>query len=347
MTANAATASESTRIAIPTQLVPSSLARPSGRIHALGGETMGTSWSVRYVDRLQREPVLRAAIAQALGRVIADFSPWESASALRRFNDGPVDRWQEITPDFAKVLGAALQVAGETAGAYDPAFGALVDLWGFGPQPPRESIPSAAAIADALNHSGYRQIVLDAAARRISRFRPARLDLCGIAKGFAVDLVAETLRRNGVPSALVEIGGELAGYGVKPDGTPWWVSVDRGDSAGKPILVALHDLSIATSGCERSFRLHDVQGGAETYSHTIDPRSGRPIDNGMAIATVLHRSCMMADAYATALMVMGPGEALAFADEHGLAAVIEFDDRENRTARRCERMSKAFEAMIG
>lgn len=336
------TMSESPRIAIPTQFTPSSLARPSGRTRVLGGETMGTSWRVRYVDRFPRESVLRAAIEQTLARVIAGFSPWDSASALSRFNDGPVDRWQDISPDFAKVLGAALQVAGETAGAYDPAIGALVDLWGFGPHKPPEPIPSDAAITAALNESGHEKIVLDAAARRILRTRRARLDLCGIAKGFAVDLVAGTLRRNGVASALVEIGGELAGFGVKPDGTPWWVSVDRGSDACEPILVALHDLSIATSGCERSFR----QDG-KVYSHTIDPRSGYPIDNGMVTATVLHRSCMMADAYATVLMVMGPADALAFADRHDLAAVIEFDDPQSGVAGRCERMSRAFAAMIG
>ena len=125
------------------------------------------------------------------------------------------------------------------------------------------------------------------------------------------------------------------------DGTPWWVSIDRGHGAGEPILVALHDLSIATSGCERCFR-----HGADVYSHTIDPRSGRPIDNGMRVATVLHRSCMMADAYATALMVMGPREALAFADRCALAAVIEFNDSENGVVRRCEGMSRAFQDML-
>lgn len=333
---------ESRRVAIPTDLVPSSLARPSGQVHALGGETMGTSWRVRYVDRSPREPLLRVAIDEALARVIAEFSPWEAASSLSRFNDGPVGDWQEISPDFATVTQAALQVAREAAGAYDPAIGALVDLWGFGPKKPREPVPADAAIAEALGESGHKAILLDAAGRRISRTRRARLDFCGIAKGFAVDLVAETLRRNGVASALVEIGGELSSFGVKPDGAPWWVSVDRGSNAHAPILVALHDLAIATSGCERSFRQ-----GASVYSHTIDPRTGYPIDNGMATATVLHRSCMMADAYATALMVMGPHEALAFADRHGLAAVIEFEDRANGVVRRCESISRAFQAMIG
>lgn len=333
---------ESRRVAIPTDLVPSSLARPSGQVHTLGGETMGTSWRVRYVDRFSRAPLLRAAIDEALARVIAEFSPWEAASSLSRFNDGPLNGWQEISPDFATVTEAALQVARETAGAYDPVVGALVDLWGFGPRQPREPVPAAAAIAEALGESGHAAIVLDAAGQRISRTRRARLDFCGIAKGFAVDLVAETLRRNGVASALVEIGGELSGFGVKPDGAPWWVSVDRGSNAHAPILVALHDLAIATSGCERHFR-----AGATLYSHTIDPRTGYPIDNGMMIATVLHRCCMMADAYATALMVMGPHEALAFADRHGLAAVIEFEERENGLARRCESISRAFQAMIG
>ena len=173
------------------------------------------------------------------------------------------------------------------------------------------------------------------------RHNAGLVDLCGIAKGFAVDLVADTLREHGIHHALVEIGGELRGHGVKPDGSPWWVGIDRSGNAGtttEPMLVALHDLAIATSGCERSF----VSGGRH-FSHTLDSRTGYPIANGMIAATVLHRSCMEADAYATALMVLGPDAAIDFAVAHDLAALILFRQEGEDLA---ERTTPALDAML-
>jgi thiamine biosynthesis lipoprotein len=162
---------------------------------------------------------------------------------------------------------------------------------------------------------------LDASKRQLRRHTAVKLDLNGIAKGYAVDLLMSALREHGIHHALVDIGGELSGRGVKPDGTPWWVSIDRPTSLSPqiatPVLVALHDLAIATSGCERHF-----EHRGRVYSHTIDPRTGSPIANGMVTATVLHPSCVQADAYATALMVMGPDAGMTFATEKGLAAVI-------------------------
>ncbi|MEO6946033.1 MAG: FAD:protein FMN transferase, partial [Nitrobacter sp.] len=167
------------------------------------------------------------------------------------------------------------------------------------------SPPPPAALMQYHGVSGWRKLELDVTQRRLRRHTPAQLDLCGIAKGFAVDLLMATLREHGIHHALVEIGGELLGRGIKPDGSPWWVGIDRpaaglvSDTA-PPLLVALHDLAIATSGRERSFTSE-----GHSFSHTIDPRTGSPIDNSMVTATVLHATCMEADAYATALMVMG------------------------------------------
>jgi len=338
MHAPAAVAQGRWRVAVPRALAPVALFRPEGELQVLEGAAMGTSWRVSFVGPPAAVPSARRAIVQILDRVVAQFSPWEAHSELNRFNATPTGTWHIASADFARVMACALRIAEETEGACDPALGALVDLWGFGPASRREDIPTASDIEQTLRTSGWRHIVQNHAGS-FSRKAPARLDLCGIAKGYAVDLVAESFRASGVASALVEIGGELSGYGIKPDGMPWWVAVD-GDAGGEtPILVGLHGLAIATSGRERSF----VHAG-NSYSHTIDPRTGRPIDNGTVSATVLHGSCMQADAYATALMVMGPEAAIAFADAHALAAVIRY--RAEASENISERVSTQLQAML-
>jgi thiamine biosynthesis lipoprotein len=149
------------------------------------------------------------------------------------------------------------------------------------------------------------------------------LDFSAIAKGFAVDRVAQLLDRPEVSTSLVEIGGELKARGIKPDAQPWWVEIehppdDAADSGFPEIRIALCGLAIASSGDYRRYFEHD----GSRYSHTLDPLSGAPITHPIASVTVLHEECMLADAYSTALAVMGPVEGLAFADKNRLAAVF-------------------------
>jgi FAD:protein FMN transferase len=318
------TASITRRVAIPT-IPEMPHAAPAGeRIRELAGSTMGTTWSVKFVGSSTSVQTVHRMIPLALERVIAQMSSWESQSDISRFNRLALNQWQDLPLEFGRVMASALRIAAESGGAYDPTMGALVDLWGFGPSGSRASPPPPDEIARRHRECGWRQLDLDTSARRLRRSNCGPLDLCGIAKGFAVDLVAETLGELGIHNALVEIGGELRGHGVKPDGSPWWVEIDRParsttDIAAEPILVALHQLAIATSGCERGFTR-----GADHFSHTLDPRTGWPIANGMMTATVLHRSCMEADGYATALMVLGPDAGVDFAVKHQLAALVLF-----------------------
>jgi thiamine biosynthesis lipoprotein len=148
------------------------------------------------------------------------------------------------------------------------------------------------------------------------------LDLSSIAKGYGVDQVARYLRGLGIASFLVEVGGELRGLGTKEDGQPWWVELETKPmalSTNTPTnMVALHDLSIATSG--DYLRCFEYQG--QQYSHTIDPRSGYPIMHGLASVTVLHAQCMVADALATAMSVMGLEEGLRYANQLDVAALF-------------------------
>jgi thiamine biosynthesis lipoprotein len=331
------------RVAIPRTLLVSPIRETRGQIHQLAGATMGTTWSVKFVGTDTNASSVREPIEAALHRVIAQMSPWEASSDLCRFNASAAAGWQTLPAEFASVIGCALRIAMETDGAYDPTMGALVDLWGFGATPLRSHPPAQEDLHHARLASGWRQLEFDPKGPQLRRLSAARLDLNGIAKGFAVDLLAATLRERGIHHALVEIGGELSGTGVKPDGTPWWVTIDR-PVAGLLLeampLIALHQLAIATSGNERSFAI-----GGQQFSHTIDPRTGIPIANGMVMATVLHASCMEADAYATALMVMGPEAGMAFAKQHKLAALCLFrpDGGDSGVV---ERISPELDAML-
>ncbi|WP_149539112.1 FAD:protein FMN transferase [Siccirubricoccus phaeus] len=326
-------------------LIPALLAAPAiprdGRLQVLQGEAMGTSWSVRCIGGDAAR--LRAGILARLETVVAQMSPWEAESDLSRFNRAPAGTWHRLPAEFLAVLDCALAVAQESDGAFDPSIGTLVDLWGFGPGPGPGGSPPGAAECQALRQGvGWRKLRLDLAAGRAFQPGGIGLDLSGIAKGYAVDLVAEFLAAAGIPAFLVEIGGELRGRGAKPDGTPWWVALETppGEAApgAEPFLVALHELSVATSGDYRRFFRH----GGRRYSHTLDPRTGAPVAAETAAVTVLHPSCMRADALATALTVLGPQSGLAHAVRHGIAAL--FLTREGPGLR--EHMSPAFAAML-
>lgn len=312
---------------MPRVLVPaltSSPARPVGGIvRAFGGATMGTTWSVKALLPATTDLVaLKAMVQRALDAVVAEMSPWEPLSDLSRYNRAAAGTWTALPAATVAVLRRTLEIAAASDGAFDPTLGALVDLWGFGPRPFSGGPPDAEAIAPLRQASGWRRLTLDGD----SLFQPGglRLDLNGIAKGFGVDQAAAALDRAGVKSYLVEVGGELRGVGAKPDGQPWWVEMERppplnlAANDAQRTVVALHDLAIATSGDYRRFFDHD----GRRYAHTLDPATGAPTRNPTVSVTVLARDCMSADAWATALTVMAPDAALAFADARDLAALI-------------------------
>lgn len=296
-------------------------ATPSvGELIALQGATMGTGWSLRAVlPPGVSIPPVQSAVEAELDAVVRAMSNWESDSELSRYNRAAAGDWCVLSPAFFTVLRVALALAAETDGAYDPTAGALVDLWGFGPAGPIAAPPEASAIAEARVRTGWQRLRLDPDARRALQPGGVALDLSSIAKGHAVDAVSSALGALGIEHHLVEIGGELRGSGLKPDGQPWWVQLEVPEAPGlrlPDMVVALHGLAIATSGDYRQGFTH----GSQRYSHTLDLRSGQPLQNDLAAVTVLHAEAMQADALATALMVLGLDEGLAFAERKGLAA---------------------------
>jgi thiamine biosynthesis lipoprotein len=315
---------------------------PGDAVLALDGQTMGTTWSVRLIGPPLLGPVeARAAIEQELAAVIAAFSPWEPNSEISRFNAAPEGVWA-VSETFWGLLDAAMDLGDETNGAVDPTLGALVDLWGFGPPGPRGAllpVPSDEEVEAALAVSGWRRLRMNREARGLMQMGGMRLDFSGIAKGYAVDRVSDRLAAIGATSHLVEIGGELKGRGVKPDAQPWWVEIERVEGSTEPRTVAaLYDLAMATSGDYRRAFEHN----GRVYPHTIDGSTGRPVTNSVASVTVLHPSAMKADAYATALTVMGPFDGPEHAEAIGLAAL--FVERTPRGP--VERMTPALAAMM-
>ena len=304
-----------------------------GAIRDFAGRSMGTSWSVRVVAAPEDALVdLQYGLQQQLDAVVAEMSHWEAESDLGRFNRAEAGSWQTLPPAFFDVLSFAMGVARDSGGAYDPCAGTLVNLWGFGPygrfDQPEFVPPSRDEIAVARTQLAASGVRLERETRRALQPGGVQLDLSAVAKGYSVDRLAYYLKTQGVQHYLVEVGGELRGAGVKPDGQPWWVALEAvgaeaADEAAEEaaeevdsLVLALHGLAVATSGDYR--RYFELEG--QRYSHTIDPRSGMPIANNLASVTVIHPQCMAADAWSTALTVLGVEQGLAMAERHGLAA---------------------------
>lgn len=322
--------------------MPTPMNTPAFDIASLGGHTMGTTWQVKLVVARTRDlHPLHAGIQAQLDAIVAQMSTWEADSDISRFNRAEAGSEQALPPLFAQVLNAALDIAARSDGAFDPTIGPLVALWGFGAHAHAQRIPTPAALAAARARCGWQR--LHWRDGRLQQPGAAELDLSAIAKGFGVDQVSRWLRQQGVAAALVDVGGELHGYGRKPDGQPWRVLVDAGPEEAAltdqpPRVLALDDLAVATSGD----RWHHFQQDGAQFSHTLDPRTGTPVAHVAAAVTVVARDAMHADGWATALTVMGTGPGLAFAQAHALAARFVSRSAEGIT----EHMSPAFERLL-
>ncbi len=296
---------------------------------------MGTGWSVQIGDAAADEARVRALIEAELADVVAQMSHWEPDSDLSRFNTAVAGTRQPLPAPLREVLSAALELARDSGGAFDPTVGPLVELWGFGPGRPRQNPPAHAEIEALRARIGWQRITFEGD----SLVQPGELslDLSAIAKGHAVDRIAEVLWAEGVRHLLVEVGGELRAHGQHPDGRPWRVGLEGPKTDTVATGIALREQAVATSGDYRQFFEQD----GRRYSHMIDPRSGQPIAQAGIAVSVVHASCMQADGLATALAVLGPHEGYAWAIERGLAA--RFVYRQNETW--VERSTPAFEAL--
>ena len=288
----------------------------------LQGRTMGTQWSVTLlpVEGLQSEGWLQAEIEANLYTINKSMSTYISDSEINRVSRAPVNVPIELSSNMSAVLEEALRISNLTNGAYDVTVGPLVTLWGFGPEFKGDALPSENERLAALSQVGYEALVLDHASGTLIKNGPRELDFSSIAKGFGVDEIASLLASRGVQHFLVEIGGELKARGVNPQGVEWKIAV-RNPSVDNPQAadtIALRDFSVATSGDYFNF----FTVGGLNYSHVIDPKTGWPIQHDIVSVTVLHESAMTADAWATAMLVLGRDAALELAQAEGLAVLL-------------------------
>ncbi len=288
--------------------------------HEFTGLTMGTSWSVLVnADALPRpRRQLQAQIGAILDRVNREMSTYLPDSELSMINAARSGSRTPVSPSLMHVLHAASRISRLTQGAFDVTIGPVVNLWGFGPDqdftvPTDEQVRLASALV------GYEKLQLDPSALTLNKAHDGiYIDLSAIAKGYGVDRVAEYLDGLQLGNYLVEIGGEIRARGVNSAQVPWRIGIEQPIAGQRGVrrAIRLDNMAMATSGDYRNFFEHE----RNRYSHTIDPRSGRPVSHELASVTVLHPSAMLADAWATGLLALGPDEGFALALQQGLAA---------------------------
>lgn len=289
------------------------------------GYTMGTKYSVKYrhpeggftSDAAQKQIEL---VLDEINRAMSTYDP---ESELSRLNRATTSDWIPVSDSLFTVLEAALEIGVGSEKAFDITVGPAVNLWGFGPEFHSERIPDKSEIAAVLPAIGQDKLVLDQETHAIRKLHPdIYIDLSAIAKGYAVDRVAEIFDAQGIEHYLVEIGGEIRARGTNEQNTPWQIGIEKphhqyGRSAPYKIL-SLQDTGLATSGDYQNF--FEIEG--RRYSHLIDPTTGWPVENGASSVTVLAESCMVADAWATALLVLGHERGLTIAEDQGIAVLF-------------------------
>lgn len=307
----------------------------------ISGAKLGTTYHITVVADQPAPADLDIRLAAIIDRVDNAMSTYKAESELSRFNRAQMDVRQPISAEFAEVVAISLKVWRVSDGAFDPTVGPLVNLWGFGPDLTDDQIPAQGAIAEALAKTGFERLQLLGydGQMYLEKSAPVALDLSAVAKGYAVDLIADYLEMLALPDYLVELGGEVRVSGSNPEGQPWRVAIETPTLlGGVEQVIHLQAKSLATSGDYRNYFERD----GRRYSHTIDPRSGYPIDHPLASVTVIMQRCAEADAWSTAFMVMGDEQAIETADRLGIAVYMLVRDGEGFSVR----SSRAFDAYL-
>lgn len=305
-------------------------------IETISGQTMGTVYAIRAVvspDQPNQLLALQDEIDAALVEINRQMSTYDPRSELSAVNQAPAGQWVTVSAELVQLLETARQISDQTQGAFDVTVGPVVNLWHFGPDKERKEFPTDEEIAAALKLVGYQQLETQVDPPAVRKPHDATyVDLSAIAKGYGVDEICRLLEEHGLRQYMVEIGGEVRTAGRKPNGQPWNIAIETPSDEGRRIetIVGLTDQALATSGDYRNFFLHE----GRRYSHTIDPQTGRPVEHDLASVSVLHAQCALADAYATALLVLGPDQGYNLAQEQGLAAYFQTRAADGSTSAR-------------
>ncbi len=290
----------------------------------LQGMSMGTTYTIKFQTACElKHDEVAQQVEQRLQQINQRMSTWIPDSELTQLNHFQQRTPRQVSPELFRVLEQALQVSRMTDGAFDITVGPLLQLWGFGAdaQSGHFMPPTAARIESVRQNIGHHLIELDTTNHTVRKLRRGIvIDLSAIAKGYGVDQVAELLEQLSVQNYMVELGGEIRTRGLNPQGETWRIGVEKPDYNRRRLLRLIHlpNLGMATSGDYRDFNEYaDIH-----YPHVIDPNTGRPVSHDLASVTVLHPQAMLADALATALLVMGERQALDFATRQGLPVLL-------------------------
>lgn len=285
------------------------------------GHTMGTTYTIKVVQAPGESGKLDDAIEDRLARINGLMSTFLPDSELSRFNQHLSTKPFAVSAETARVVDEAIRISSLTGGAYDITIGPLVNLWGFGYGKKTEQIPPPAKITATLKQIGSHHLKVTTMPPTLAKSLPTlELDLSSIAKGFGVDSVGELLEEAKINRYMVEIGGEVRTRGLNQRGQPWVIAIESPIANIRKVqrIVRLQNMAMATSGDYRNYFERD----GRRYSHIIDPRSGLPISHRLASVTVLASDCLRADAFATALFVLGETEGFKLAEREKLAAVF-------------------------
>jgi len=285
--------------------------------------TMGTQFNVKMPNGLGEHDALglKQAVEAVLDDDEAQMSTYLRDSDISRFNINRTAEWQGVQLSFCEKVEQSLAISKQSGGAFDITVGPLVNLWGFGPRGMVDEPPSDDAIAALMDVTGFEKLHADCSRSAVKKdVEDLMIDMSAIGKGYAADNVAALLVSLGFDSFLVEVGGELSIRGMNAKGKPWAIGIEAPlPNARKPhAVVHLTDTAMATSGDYRNF----FEADGKLYSHTIDTRTGRPVTHTLASVTVVDEKSWRADALATALLVMGPEEGMAFAEREGMAVLM-------------------------
>jgi thiamine biosynthesis lipoprotein len=273
---------------------------------------MGTTYSVKVVSGSELR-VTKEEIDERLKEINKVFSNWDPYSELSLLDSEPVNEWVQASDELIFVLNESKKIMHKTAGAFDPGIGRVIDVWGFGPRRVDE-MPDRNEIEDAVRLSSLTNLVIGNT--KIKKTVDIHINLSAIAKGYAVDEIAELLKRKGITDFLVEIGGEVVALGKNIE-QQWTVGIEMPNSESA-IPITLNNKAIATSGNYRNFFIWE----GEKYNHIIEPGTGLPVRSDLASVSVIHPQTMIADAYATAMMVMGSERSIVLAKQLDLSIIL-------------------------
>ena len=292
----------------------------------LRGRTMGTTYKVVLANReLERSPeALQRQINKRLREINQVMSTYLEDSELSRFNQSTSTDWIAVSDELLQLVQRAQSISKATNGAFDITVGPAVNLWQFGPRDisQERTLPADREIQLVQAKIGYQHLHIDHERKSLRKDLPELyVDLSAIAKGYAVDEIVALLKQYPIDNGcMVEIGGEIGTHGRRADGTPWRIGIQDPDAAAG-ILSATINLSaqsMATSG--DYFNFFEVDG--IRYSHTINPVTAKPVTHKLTSTVVIAKNCAEADAWATALLVLGPVQAYDIAKQHDLAVML-------------------------